>query len=58
VTGFASAERSHEVYGNELIVMDGGISTGDPCEAFAYHGYNGIEKETMAAIKQWIRRGP
>ena len=30
---------------------------GDPCEAFAHHGYNGIERETIDAIKQWIRRG-
>jgi hypothetical protein len=57
VTPFYAAERSHEKYGNELIVMEGGISTGDPCEAFAHHGYNGIEKETMDAIKKWIRQG-
>lgn len=27
------------------------------CEAYAHHGYRGIERETMDAIKQWIRRG-
>jgi hypothetical protein len=56
-TPFAAAETSHERYGSELIVMEGGISVGDPCEAFAYHGYNGIEQETAAAIKRWIKQG-
>ncbi len=57
VTPFASAERSHRAYGNDFIAMDGGISEGDPCEAFAHHGFHGIEGETIDAIKQWIRRG-
>lgn len=56
VTPFSSAESSHTRYGNEFIAMEGGISTGDACEAFAYHGYNGIEEETVAAIKKWIRK--
>lgn len=55
-TLFSAAERSHEKFGTELIVMEGGKSAGDPCEAFGYHGYNGIEKETMQAIKKWIRQ--
>jgi len=37
-----------------LIAMDGGITQGDPCEAFAYHGFNGIEAQTIAAIVAWI----
>ena len=57
VTGFLSAKRSHDAYGNDFIAMEGGISVGDLCEAFAYHGYNGIERETIDAIKQWIKRG-
>jgi hypothetical protein len=56
VTGYNNAEASHNKYGTELITMDGGISVGDPCEAFAHHGYNGIEKETIEAIKSWIRQ--
>jgi hypothetical protein len=54
VTGYDGAETSHKAFGNEFIAMDGGISVGAPCEAFAYHGYNGIEKETVDAIKNWI----
>jgi len=28
--------------------MEGGISVGERCEARSYHGYNGIERETIA----------
>lgn len=56
-TPFSAAEASHERFGNEFLAMEGGITDGDPCEAFSHHGYNGIERETMDAIKQWIRKG-
>lgn len=56
-TPFSAAEYSHEKYGNELIAMEGGKSVGNPCEPFGHHGFNGIEKETINAIKQWIKRG-
>ena len=48
MNGLTSAPRK------ELITIDGGISEGDPCEAFAHHGYNGIERETIAKIAAWI----
>ncbi|MFI5002108.1 MAG: hypothetical protein ACHQK9_19675 [Reyranellales bacterium] len=48
---------SHRSYGTDLITMEGGKSTGDDCEAYAYHGYNGIEKETVDKIKAWIVAG-
>jgi len=48
---------SNRNYGTPLIEMDGGKSTGDDCEAYAYHGYNGIERETVDKIKQWIAAG-
>jgi hypothetical protein len=57
VTPFAAAERSHERFGTPLIVMRGGNAEGDPCQPFGHHGYNGIERETIDAIKQWIRQG-
>lgn len=38
----------------ELIAFDGGISVGDPCEARAYHGYNGIEGDVVLRIAAWI----
>jgi pimeloyl-ACP methyl ester carboxylesterase len=39
----------------ELQTYTGGITRGDPCEALAYHGYNGIEKQVIADITAWIR---
>ena len=44
-------------FGNDFIAMDGGTRIGDPCEAKGHHGYHGIEKETVAAIKKWIKQG-
>ena len=38
----------------ELITIEGGVSEGDPCEAFAHHGYNGVERETVDRIAAWI----
>jgi pimeloyl-ACP methyl ester carboxylesterase len=38
----------------ELIAFDGGQSMGDPCEALAHHGYNGIEPEVVRRIGEWI----
>lgn len=54
VTSPASGKASHSRYGTELIEMSGGKSTGDDCEAYAYHGYNGIEGDTVNRIKSWI----
>ncbi|HEY6896102.1 MAG TPA: hypothetical protein VI279_02485 [Rhodocyclaceae bacterium] len=56
-TPFSAAQHAHDSYGTELIAMEGGISEGDLCGAFAHHGYNGIEQQTVEAIKAWIKRG-
>lgn len=40
----------------DLITAEGGISRGDACEAMAHHGYNGIEREVVAKIAEWIVR--
>jgi len=32
----------------------GGNNTGDPCEARAYHGFNGIEQDVVTRIASWI----
>ena len=54
---FNAAEPSHRSYGTALIAMEGGVSVGKACEAFAYHGFNGVEKETVARINAWILAG-
>lgn len=38
----------------EGILVSGGTSQGDPCEAFAHHGYNGIEAAVVQRIAGWI----
>ena len=53
----SNSQSSSKTYGTELIMMDGGKSVDDDCEAWAYHGYNGIEKETVDKIKAWILAG-
>ncbi len=38
----------------ELLAFEGGKSQGDPCQAMAYHGFNGIEQEVVTRISEWI----
>lgn len=38
----------------ELITITGGEDRGDPCEAFAYHGFNGNEVAVVAKVAEWI----
>jgi len=38
----------------ELVAVSGGTSEGRPCEAMAYHGFNGIEADVVARITDWI----
>jgi hypothetical protein len=38
----------------QLLPFTGGSSRGDPCEAMAYHGFNGIERDVVAKIAAWI----
>lgn len=57
VTVPSAAAASRASYGTEVIEMEGGKSTGDDCEAYAYHGYNGVEAATVDRIKAWIAAG-
>jgi pimeloyl-ACP methyl ester carboxylesterase len=38
----------------QLLTVTGGESRGDPCEARAYHGFNGLDREVVTKIAQWI----
>ena len=38
----------------ELIAVSGGISSGDPCEAMAHHGFNGLEADVVGKISRWL----
>ena len=39
---------------SRLILIDGGVSEGNECEAFAYHGFNKTEPEFVDAAAQFI----
>jgi hypothetical protein len=55
LTTYASTQSNHERYKTPLITMEGGSSTGDECQAFSFHGFYGIEQQTIDQIKAWIR---
>jgi alpha/beta superfamily hydrolase len=38
----------------ELVTVEGGTNVGDPCEARAYHGFNGRDEEVVDRIAEWI----
>jgi len=38
----------------ELVSFSGGKDEGKPCQAMAYHGFNGIEADVVASIAKWI----
>ena len=38
----------------ELVTIEGGTNNGDPCEAEAYHGFNGRDEEVVDKIANWI----
>ena len=38
----------------QLLAFTAGVSQGDPCEAFAYHGYNGIEADVVRQTAAWM----
>jgi hypothetical protein len=39
---------------HQLLTFKGGESRGDPCEAFAYHGFNGLERDVVQQTAAWI----
>jgi acetyl esterase/lipase len=40
----------------DLLTFTGGVNRGDPCEAMAHHGFNGLEPDVVAKIAAWIGR--
>ncbi|OJW47386.1 MAG: hypothetical protein BGO63_12390 [Candidatus Accumulibacter sp. 66-26] len=51
-------EKLETVPRKQLLALQGGRSRGDPCEAFAYHGFNGLEREAVTQIAAWILAAP
>ncbi len=40
-----------------VVWLDGGVSEGDPCEAFAHHGFNGIDGQVVGVVSGFAARG-
>ncbi|MHA3904701.1 alpha/beta hydrolase [Castellaniella sp. WN] len=38
----------------QLISFKGGVDRGDPCQASAYHGFNGLDRDVVRQIAAWI----
>ena len=38
----------------ELLAVKGGVNQGDPCEAMAYHGFNGLDREVVPQMAAWM----
>jgi hypothetical protein len=38
----------------DLFSIKGGVSQGDPCEAYSHHGFNGVESEVVKKIVAWM----
>lgn len=43
---------------HDLRLLKGGINRGDPCEAAAYHGFNGLDTPAATLIADWILSSP
>lgn len=40
----------------EVLTFEGGMNAGDPCEAMAFHGFNGITEKVGGRIADWVIR--
>jgi dienelactone hydrolase len=38
----------------KMLPIQGGQTRGDPCEAWSYHGFNGVEQNVVTQIANWI----
>lgn len=40
--------------GHQVRLYEGGNNVGDPCEAMAYHGFNGLEARVIQDLSAWL----
>ena len=55
-TPYWAAKRAHEKYEVPLITIMGGVTQGNECQPWAYHGFNGRKAEVIDAIKSWMQQ--
>lgn len=57
-TPYREAQRHAEMTRSPLItVRGGGPFRGHPCEAYSQHGFVGLERETVLAMREWVKSG-
>ena len=57
-TSYAEAKRYSERTRSPLVtVRGGGPEKGDPCQAFSFHGFVGLEREVVLAMRSWVKTG-
>jgi hypothetical protein len=57
-TSYREAKRYAERTRSPLVtVRGGGPEKGDACAAFSYHGFVGMEREVVAAMRSWVKTG-
>jgi hypothetical protein len=39
-----------------VVWLDGGESEGDPCEAMAHHGFNGLDGKVVSVVAAFAQR--
>lgn len=58
ITPYRDAQEFARRSGKPLVtVRGGGPGRGDACQAFRAHGYVGVERATVEAMRQWVKTG-
>ena len=58
VTSYRDAQRFAQKSHSPLVtVRGGGRGRGGACQAFTAHGFVGVESETVAAMRSWVKTG-
>jgi hypothetical protein len=57
-TSYREAKRYAERTRSALVtVRGGGPEKGGACQAFSHHGYVGVEREVVMAMRSWVKTG-
>jgi hypothetical protein len=57
-TRYRDAKRFAEKSMSPLVtVRGGGPEKGGACQAFSHHGYVGVEREVVLAMRSWVKTG-
>lgn len=57
-TAYQDAQEASRKSGKPLVtVRGGGPGSGDPCQARTAHGFVGVERETVVAMRSWVKTG-